>query len=371
MPLNFRQSWRLGEGEDFVVEGDEYDTAFFDKKSKFLHYRPQIVILTSVEFDHADIFRDEAHVKDAFREFVELIPSGGDLVVCASSPGALEVAKSARCRVTTYARPGFPADWTFEPSGPARGGRAELRIVRQGTVIGAIETGLPGDYNLENLLGVHRGRHLHRRAAADAGPGQPAVPGHQAPPGVPGHRQRRHRDRRLRPPPHRRARDPGRPAGPLRPGQAVRLLRAPLGHQPARRSSRPSSPRPWPSPTRWCWRPLYAPEKVPAAERLDIDRLAADLRARDVPARVAPTVEETVAHLADRAGPGDTVVVMSSGDYGGLHDKLLAKLGDPVRPARLPDKHRHQPAAQPGGHQPPPAAPVLALLPGDPRPRRR
>ncbi len=57
VPLNFRQSWRLGEGEEFVVEGDEYDTAFFDKKSKFLHYRPQIVILTSVEFDHADIFR--------------------------------------------------------------------------------------------------------------------------------------------------------------------------------------------------------------------------------------------------------------------------------------------------------------------------
>ena len=57
VPENFRQSWRLGKGEDFVVEGDEYDTAFFDKKSKFLHYRPQLVILTSVEFDHADIFQ--------------------------------------------------------------------------------------------------------------------------------------------------------------------------------------------------------------------------------------------------------------------------------------------------------------------------
>ena len=56
VPLNFRRSWRLGAGGDFVVEGDEYDTAFFDKESKFLHYRPQIVMLTSVEFDHADIF---------------------------------------------------------------------------------------------------------------------------------------------------------------------------------------------------------------------------------------------------------------------------------------------------------------------------
>jgi UDP-N-acetylmuramate: L-alanyl-gamma-D-glutamyl-meso-diaminopimelate ligase len=59
VPVNFHRSWHLGKGPDFVVEGDEYDTAFFDKKSKFLHYRPQLVILTSVEFDHADIFADE------------------------------------------------------------------------------------------------------------------------------------------------------------------------------------------------------------------------------------------------------------------------------------------------------------------------
>ena len=66
--------------------------------------------------------------------------------------------------------------------------------------------------------------------------------------------------------------------------------------------------------------PLYAPEKVPADERLDVDRLAADLRREDIPARVIPTVVETAAHLAERAAPGDTIVIMSSGDYGGLHD---------------------------------------------------
>ncbi len=84
--------------------------------------------------------------------------------------------------------------------------------------------------------------------------------------------------------------------------------------------------------------PLYAPEKVPEAERLDVERLAADLRREDVPARLIPTVDATVEHLATRASPGDTVVVMTSGDYGGLHDKLLRKLGDPVMPARLEHK---------------------------------
>ncbi len=93
VPLNFRQSWRLGAGGEFVVEGDEYDTAFFDKGSKFLHYRPRIALLTSVEFDHADIFRDEEAVHAAFRKFVALIPEDGLLVACAASPGAMEVAR--------------------------------------------------------------------------------------------------------------------------------------------------------------------------------------------------------------------------------------------------------------------------------------
>ena len=151
VPLNFRQSWRLGAGEEFVVEGDEYDTAFFDKKSKFLHYRPQIVDpdrRSSSTTPTSSPTRQA--VKDAFREFIELIPAGGDLHRRApSSPGALDVAKAARCRVTTYARPGFPRRLDASRSAARTvGGRAEVRIANQGTVVGMLETGLPGAYNL-------------------------------------------------------------------------------------------------------------------------------------------------------------------------------------------------------------------------------
>jgi UDP-N-acetylmuramate: L-alanyl-gamma-D-glutamyl-meso-diaminopimelate ligase len=337
VPINFRQSWRLGNGEDFVVEGDEYDTAFFDKKSKFLHYRPQIVILTSVEFDHADIFRDEAHVKDAFREFIELIPAGGDLVVCAASPGALEVAKAARCRVTTYARPGFAADWTFEVAGQTTGGRTELRIRQRNTVIGAIETGLPGLYNFENLLGVIV-------AASCIGVTLPQLArASQRFLGV-----------------KRRQEFRGIANGVTviddfahHPTAISETLTALQGRHGPGKLFAVFEPRSATSRRAIFQRefattlavadevvlaPLYAPEKVPADDRLDVDRLAADLRAADVPARVAPTVEDAVTHLAERAGPGDTVVIMSSGDYGGIHDRLLSRLGDAVRPARLQDK---------------------------------
>ncbi len=113
VPLDYQRGWRLGypfrEGAAtpvhgpkaglFVVEGDEYDTAFFDKGSKFLHYAPKTAILTSIELDHIDIFDSLDQIKDAFRKFVALIPADGLLVVSADSPHAMEIAATATCRV--------------------------------------------------------------------------------------------------------------------------------------------------------------------------------------------------------------------------------------------------------------------------------
>ena len=102
---DFGSNYRLGAGGDFVIEGDEYDTAFFDKGPKFLHYRPRGAILTAVEFDHADIYRDLDHVKSSFRALAAQMDSAGVLVVCADSPAALEV--TARlARAAHHVRPG-------------------------------------------------------------------------------------------------------------------------------------------------------------------------------------------------------------------------------------------------------------------------
>jgi UDP-N-acetylmuramate: L-alanyl-gamma-D-glutamyl-meso-diaminopimelate ligase len=337
VPVNFRQSWRLGRGPEFVVEGDEYDTAFFDKKSKFLHYRPHTVILTSVEFDHADIFADEEAVKNAFREFVALIPPEGQLLVCAASPGALDVAKAARCPVTTYGRPGTDADWTFEVTGRKLGGRTILRLARSGKVMATLDVGLAGIFNLENLTGVIA-------AATSLGLEQSEISlairkflgvkrrqeisGVAA--GVTVVDDFAHHPTAIR-------ETLGALKGRYGPGKLI------VAFEPRSATSRRSVFQhdfvdALAIADEVVLAPLFAPEKVPAEERLDVERLAVDLRSREVPARLIAGVPATVEHLAGRAAPGDTVVIMSSGSYGGLHDKLLVRLGDPVRCARAEDQ---------------------------------
>ncbi len=151
VPLNFGSGWKVGTGDHIVIEGDEYDTAFFDKGPKFLHYRPRHVILTGVEFDHADIYRDLDHVKTAFGRLVDIIPADGSLVVCADYPAALEISSGARCGSVTY---GDRGDWT---AGDIRfdQGRTFFEPCYRGKSEGRVEVSLIGRHNLKNALSVY------------------------------------------------------------------------------------------------------------------------------------------------------------------------------------------------------------------------
>lgn len=100
--LNFGKSYSVGAGPFFVVEGDEYDTAFFDKGPKFLHYRPQALLITSIEFDHADIYKDLDQIMESFRRLVAIVPPEGLIVVNADDKNALSVTAKAKCRVVHY-----------------------------------------------------------------------------------------------------------------------------------------------------------------------------------------------------------------------------------------------------------------------------
>ena len=150
---DFGSNYRLGRGTDFVIEGDEYDTAFFDKGPKFLHYRAIGAIITAVEFDHADIYRDLDHVKSSFRALVEQMDSSRVLAVCADFPHALEVSAAARSRRLTY---GLRAG-EYRATGITVGADgARFSVTRDGDRIqNLIHLPIGGRMNVANALGVY------------------------------------------------------------------------------------------------------------------------------------------------------------------------------------------------------------------------
>ncbi len=151
--LDFGGNFKLGAGTDFVVEGDEYDSAFFDKGPKFLHYRPDAALLTAVEFDHADIYRDLAAVKNAFRRLIALVPAGAPLVVAKDFPHAVEVAAGARARIETFGSTS-DADWWIADLHDT--GTATCFTVRRGgNREGTLHLRAPGRINALNALGVY------------------------------------------------------------------------------------------------------------------------------------------------------------------------------------------------------------------------
>ncbi len=150
-PTNFGLSSRLGRGKHFVIEGDEYDSAFFDKGPKFLHYRPQAALFTSLEFDHADIYPDLASIRKQFSRFVELIPPEGLAMVCSEYPEAVEIARKASCKVETYGY-GEEADWVGVLEEPP-GETGSLEVSCRGETVGTFPMPLTGRHNALNVLG--------------------------------------------------------------------------------------------------------------------------------------------------------------------------------------------------------------------------
>ena len=320
---DFESNFRLGGGAHFVVEGDEYDTAYFDKGPKFLHYHPHTAIFTSCELDHADIYRDEAHYESAFERFADIMPADGYLAACAAYPSVLRVARRARCEVETYAV-GAPADWEARRLELGSDG-AYFDLVRGGRVVVRARLAVGGPHNVENALGV-------AAAATRLGLGPEEIAaGFAAFRGV----KRRQEVRGI--------------AGGVtvvddfahHPTAVAKTLEAIRGSYPDSRIVACFEPRSNTSRrnlhqreyvTAWSdaadvyiLRPAPT-DRVPEAERLDVDRLVSEISASGPPAHACATVEEMVAAVTHGARPGDVVVAMSNGAFGGIWDKLLAAL---------------------------------------------
>ncbi len=138
----------IGRGPYFVIEGDEYDSAYFDKKAKFYHYHPRYLVLTSIEHDHADIYPNLETLKEAFRDLVSLVPGDGLILACSDYPDVLDVVKKAVCRVVTYSAKRKEGDLFIKRAAGERG--IENATIHMGRDTFFLSLKVPGIHNLLN-----------------------------------------------------------------------------------------------------------------------------------------------------------------------------------------------------------------------------
>ncbi|HET7219870.1 MAG TPA: UDP-N-acetylmuramate:L-alanyl-gamma-D-glutamyl-meso-diaminopimelate ligase [Vicinamibacterales bacterium] len=319
---NFDGSYRIGGGREFVIEGDEYDSAFFDKTAKFLKYLPDIAVVGNIEFDHADIYPDLDAIRLTFRRFVNLIPRRGLLLLGADNPDAMALKAKAHCRVETF---GFAdgADWQAHDVQVAADS-TRFSVRRKGVPDGTFEVPLLGAYNVRNAL-----------AALAVG----AAVGLSTDTMAASLRRFRGVRRRLQ---HRGtvrgvtvyddfAHHPTAIAETLAgmksayPNRRIWAIFEPRSATSCRKVFQSDFARALSVADRVIL-PAVFRSSLPDDERLSAEQLVDQLKAGGVDARYIPKTDDIVATVAHESRDGDLVVVMSNGGFDDIHRKLLTSL---------------------------------------------
>jgi UDP-N-acetylmuramate: L-alanyl-gamma-D-glutamyl-meso-diaminopimelate ligase len=320
---NFDSNYRLGQGPYVVLEGDEYDTAFFDKRPKFLLFHPRQAILTSVEFDHADIYRDLDHVIQAFTAFVSHLPATGELLAWGDAPLVRRIATQASTKVAFY---GLNSDARWQARGlMPRGDGMEFDVYQDGFFWEKFYLPLAGRHNVLNTLSVLATLHnlgVHRQRLKEALPDFVGV--------------------------KRRLEVVGDFHGITvvddfahHPTAVAETLLAARGRYPGRRLVVAFEPR-----TNTSRRRIFQQDyvqalagadlilvrepsdiwKAPEDDRFSSPQLVADLIRAGRRAWYFPDTDVLLAELLAQAQPGDAVLVMSNGGFDGLISRLCQEL---------------------------------------------
>jgi UDP-N-acetylmuramate: L-alanyl-gamma-D-glutamyl-meso-diaminopimelate ligase len=315
-------SYRVGKGRDFVIEGDEYDSAFFDKTAKFLKYLPDIAVINNVEFDHADIYSDIESVTLAFRRLVNLVPRRGLLLLGADSVRARDLAAAARSRVETFGT-SEGLDWQAHDLEAAAGATA-FKVRRHGSPYGSFVVPLVGAHNVRNATAA-----IAVAAAVGIG-AERAAEGLRRFAGV-----------------KRRLEVVGEAGGvtiyddfahhPTAVAETLSGLRSaypdnriwavfePRSASSCRRVFQEEFAAAFGPATEVLIAPVFR-SALPEAERLSVPQLVRDLTRRGQSAREAASIDDIVDEIVRRHRSGDLVVIMSNGGFGGIHKKLLQAL---------------------------------------------
>lgn len=327
LPRDFEESFRLGvTSGPFVVEGDEYDSAFFEKTPKLWQYRAQAAILTSVEHDHVDIYPDPASYRAAFERFVEDIPRDGVLVAWAGDPAVREVVDRARCRVVFYALASDDVGdarptWVAAPI-RAQAGLTPFELFIGGSATPKVLSPLSGRHNVLNATAA-----IALAAEMGRGTVDQLVSALRSFRGVRRRQEllgvadgvRVYDDFAHHP---TAVRETLRGLRERHPDGKLVAVFEPRSATASRRLHQDDYPPAFEVADRAILAPVGRSE-IAAAERLDVDAIAEALGAKGL---AAPSHDAILETLATETRAGDTVVLMSNGSFGGLHDRLLARL---------------------------------------------
>ena len=320
---NFDSNFRLGGGDYMIIEGDEYDTAFFDKGPKFMHFRPAITVLTSVEFDHADIFQDLNHVRTAFGGFLSQLDSASLLLAFDADENITDLITKAHCRFEFYGHNDHSA-WSL--------GNVQIDapwsvfdVMKSGKQFGIFKTRLIGRHNLFNALPViaiadHLGTPIEKISEAL-----------ETFEGVKRRQQIRGQKNQII------VMDDfaHHPTAVRETLEAVKSFYAqkrliavfePRTNSSMRNIFQNIYPQSFDFADRICIRQPPLLKKIPAAERFSSEQLVADLKKRGKDAHFFADTDSIVEFLVRQAAPEDLILVMSNGSFDNIHERLLDRL---------------------------------------------
>ena len=320
---NFSSSFQLGQGKHFILEGDEYDTAFFDKGPKFLHYFPDGLILTSVEFDHADIYKDLDAVETAFKRLVNLVPRRGRIVAFDSGESLERTLERAFCPVERYGA-GANATWRvtdlrLEPT------RTTWSVLRNGEAWANFEFALGGEYNVWNATAA-------AALSADYGISKEEI--------AAALKTFKSVKRRLEVRAQVNgitiiddfAHHPTAIAGTLTalrsryPGARLWAILEPRSNTLRRNVLQNELAKSLALADEVVVADVFKSEAIPEPERLDLAALAAEIQRHSRRARIVPEVNGIVQLVAPEMRPGDVVAILSNGGFGGIYETLPQRL---------------------------------------------
>ncbi|HEY1663520.1 MAG TPA: UDP-N-acetylmuramate:L-alanyl-gamma-D-glutamyl-meso-diaminopimelate ligase [Verrucomicrobiae bacterium] len=319
IPNNFSQGARFTDSEWFIIEGDEYDTAFFDKRSKFIHYLPEIALINNLEFDHADIFENLEAVKKTFSHFIRLVPRNGLLLANGDDPNLASLAEVTHCPVKRFGLGGHNAVQAFNLRFGPTATEFEIPSFK-------FHLNLVGEFNLRNALaviGVAKHCGLSNKQIQSAFDTFRGIKRRMEVRGIAGgvtviddfgHHPTAIREtlRALR----------------LRyPREKIWAIFEPRSNTTRRKVFQQELAAAFVDADTVVISEVARLDQLPAEERLNPEQLVSDLNAAKKNAAYLPDVDSIVAHIAKTVQGGDVVCIFSNGGFGGIHGKLLQRLG--------------------------------------------